>query len=251
MDKESIQRSRAWFLARRGKMTASEIYLLLSNRKVPMTEEELAAHKAANPKSRTTTKEIPFSEGTLTWLNRKVAEYYMPDSAFLEDIEMKQLNSRAVQHGTFWEDKARETYAETMNYEIFEVGFIPMSGFERFCGGSPDGMIREQTGIIEIKCPFNAEVHQDYLLFEKPEDLMEYNLQYYCQCQLNMMVTTTSFCDFVSFDPRTSSNKQLKILRIPRDQAVCDMLRERIALARDYYKERMKLIDNSNTIVTT
>lgn len=243
------QRTSEWFLARKGKMSASEIYLLLNNHKESMTEEELAAYKAANPKSRTTTKEVPFSDGTYTWLNRKVAEYYMPDNAFLEDNELKQVNNRAVQHGEQWESEARNLYAKVMNYEIYEVGFIPLKGFEQFAGGSPDGMIREEEGIIEIKCAWNPDVHQDYLLMEKPEDLKEYNLQYYAQMQYNCIVTDCKFCDFVAFDPRTSQSKQLKVLRIPRDEEMCKLLMERTALAKEYYRERMDKLDNAKAII--
>ena len=243
------QRSREWFLARKGKMTASEIYLLLNNHKEAMTEEELAAFKAANPKSRVTTKEVPFSDGTFTWLNRKVAEYFMPDDAFLEDNELKQVNNRAGQHGELWEPDARQRYAREMGYEVYEVGFIPLKGYEQFAGGSPDGMVREEPGIIEIKCAWNSEVHQDYLLFEKPEDLKEYNLQYYVQCQMNMIVTDTTFCDFVAFDPRTSKSKQLKVLRIPKDEEMCTLLLQRIDLAKQYYRERIDKINNAKIII--
>ena len=92
-----IQRTDEWFLARKGMMTASEIYLLLNNHKEQMTEEELAAYKEANPKSRVTTKEVPFSDGTFTWLNHKVAERFMPDNAFLEYIELNNVSNRAMQ----------------------------------------------------------------------------------------------------------------------------------------------------------
>lgn len=243
------QRSREWFLARKGRMTASEIYLLLNNHKEQMTDEELAAWKAANPKSRVTTKEVPFSDGTFTWLNRKVAEYYMPDDAFIEDNELKQVSNRAVQHGEMWESEARAKYMKAMGTTVYEVGFIPLKGYEPFAGGSPDGMIREEQGLIEIKCAWNPEVHQDYLLFQKPDDLKDYNLQYYVQCQMNMLVTDCLFCDFVAFDPRTSVSKQLKVLRIPRDEDMLTMLQERIALAKDYYEERMNKIDNIQTII--
>lgn len=244
-----IQRTDEWFLARRGMMTASEIYLLLNNHKEQMTDEELAAHKAANPKSRITTKDVPFSDGTYTWLNHKVAERFMPDNAFLEYNELHQVNNRAVQHGELWEDEARKRYAERMGYEVFEVGFIPLKGFEKFCGGSPDGMIREDNGLIEIKCPWNPEVHQDYLLFTQPSDLKEYNLQYYAQMQLNILVTECDFCDFVAFDPRTSASKQLKILRIPKDEEMCSTLLTRIELAKQYQRERIEKINNAKTTI--
>lgn len=243
------QRTNEWFLARKGRMTSSEIYLLLNNHKEAMNEEELAAYKAANPKSRVTTKEVPFSDGTFTWLNRKVAEYFMPDNAFLEDLEIRTVNNRAMQHGEFWEPEARQRYSEAMGYEVFEVGFIPLKGYEKFCGGSPDGMIREENGLIEIKCAWNPETHQDYLLFEKPEDLKEYNIQYYAQCQANILVTECDFCDFVAFDPRTSLSKQLKVLRIPKDEEMSKLLMERISLAKDYYRERIDKLDNIQTII--
>ena len=251
---EMQQRSREWFLARKGLMSASEIYLLLNNHKeeIPLTDEEKMQFRAEHPRAKipeTKKVEAPFSDGTFTWLNHKIAEYYMPDEAFLEYNELRQVNNRAVQHGEFWEEDARNRYAIEMGYEVYEVGFIPLKGFEQFAGGSPDGMIREEKGLIEIKCAFNPEVHQDYLLFEKPEDLKEYNLQYYVQMQMNMIVTDCAFCDFVAFDPRTSVSKQLKVLRIPRDGEMCILLLERIALAKEYYKDRMSKLDNIKNII--
>lgn len=241
-----IQRSEEWFLARKGKMTASEIYLLLNNHKEQMDEEELKAHKEANPKSRVTTKEVPFSDGTFTYLNRKVAECFMPDNSFLEDMELRQTSNRATSHGELFEPVARQRYAEETGFEVFEVGFIPLKGYEKFCGGSPDGMIRQEKGLIEIKCPWNPEIHQDYLLLQSPNDLKEYNLQYYAQIQLNIIVTECDFCDFVAFDPRTSPSLQLKILRIHKDEEMCKTLLERIELAKKYYKDRIEKLQTSN-----
>lgn len=243
------QRTKEWFLARKGKLTASEIYLLLNNHKEQMTEEELAAWKEANPKSRITTKEVPFSDGTFTYLNRKIAEFYMSDNAFLEDSDMKQVNNKAVQYGSYWEDSARKCYELAMGYEVYEVGFIPLKGYESFAGGSPDGMIREENGIIEIKCAWTPETHQDYLLFEKPEDLKGYNLQYYVQMQMNMMVTETVFCDFVAYDPRTIEQNRLKVLRIPKDEELCENLLQRIVLAKEYFMHRMDELSNVQNII--
>jgi hypothetical protein len=53
-----------------------------------MTDEELKAWKEANPKSRVTTKEVPFSTGTYSYIDEKIAEMYMPDNAYLEYIDM-------------------------------------------------------------------------------------------------------------------------------------------------------------------
>ena len=222
-----LQRTREWYLARKGKITASECYVLLNNSKVAMTEDELAEWKKANPKSRVTTKEVPFSSGTYTYLDEKIAEMYMPENSFIEYMEECKFETKAMQWGTFWEEGARNRYKEATGFEILDAPFIALKEFENFAGGSPDGVIRlceennGTNGIIEIKCPFNPAVHMRHFLFEKPEDLKEDNLQYYVQCQYNMICVerefgySVDFCDFISYDPRTSKSKQLKVLRIP------------------------------------
>lgn len=254
MDEFIAQRSRGWFLSRKGRITASECYVLLANHKedVPLTQEEQEQFRAEHPRAKmpdTKKVEIPFSEGTFTYLNRKVAELFMPDGAYLEYIDMTQIKNRAVEWGTFWEDEARLKYAEMTGSEVIETGFNALKGYEKFCGGSPDGYVRYEEGIIEIKSPFHPEIHQDYLLFEKPNDLKEYNLQYYAQIQLNIMVMDCRFGDFVSFDPRTSPSKQLKVLRIPKDEEMCQDLLRRIELATAYYRGRIEKITNIEPII--
>ena len=255
-----LQRTREWYLSRKGKITASECYVLLNNSKVSMTEEELAEWKKANPKSRVTTKEVPFSSGTYTYLDEKVAEMYMPENSFLEYTEECKFETKAMQWGTFFEDSARERYMEATGYEVLDSPFVNLNGYENFAGGSPDGIIRLGTnensgGIIEIKCPFNPAVHLKHFLFEKPEDLKEDNLQYYTQCQYNMICVErefgyhADFCDFISYDPRTSKSKQLKVLRIPADKEMQKMLLERTMLAVEYLRSQIEKINKMEAII--
>lgn len=239
-----IQRSEEWYLSRKGKITASECYLLLANHKEAMTEEELAAWKAENPKSRTTTKEMPFSEATFTYLKGKVAELYMEDEKFMYDVNGKQINGRAIAHGVEHEPFARNLYQERTGKNVEEVGFIPLTGFEELAGGSPDG-VTDDNGIIEIKCPWNSDKHQDYYLFRTATDLWEYNPQYYAQMQYNMLVTGADYGDFVSYDPRISENFCLKVLRVERDEPMCKMLLERTQLAKEWMQARMEAINNA------
>ena len=250
-----LQRTKEWFLQRKGKITASECYVLLNNSKVAMTEDELKAWKESNPKSRVTTKEVPFSTGTYSYLDEKIAEFYMPDNAYLEYLELCKYETKAMQWGTYWEEEARNHYSTEMGYDIVDAPFIPLKGYEKFAGGSPDGINKDENGIIEIKCPFNPATHLKYLLFEKPEDLLEEVEQYYVQCQYNMMCvelekgTPITFCDFVSFDSRTTATKKLKVLRIPKDEEMQKKLMERTALAVEYIKQQMDKIDNVATII--
>lgn len=250
-----LQRTPEWYLARKARVTASECYVLLSNRKEPMTDEELKAYKESNPKSRVTTKEVPFSTGTFTYLDDKVGEMYMPDDSYLEYIEFCKYENAAMRWGTDWESKAREEYANATGYEVLDAPFIRLKGYEKFAGGSPDGIIRYEGGLIEIKCPYNPTVHLRHFLYEKPEDLKEDNLQYYVQCQFNMMVCSRefgqdyTFCDFISYDPRTSKSKQLKVLRIPKDEEMQKELEARVALAVQYMAEKVKAINEASQII--
>ena len=250
-----LQRTREWYLARKAKITASECYVLLNNSKVPMTEEELAAYKAANPKSRVTTKEVPFSQSTYTYLDEKIAEAYMPDNAFIEFTEDYKYDTKAMQWGTYWEEEARNRYSQEMGYEVLDAPFIPLKGFEKHAGGSPDGIVRGEKGIIEIKNPFNPATHLKYYQLEKPEDLLNEVPQYYVQCVYNMICVERElgeridFCDFISFDARTSASKQLKVLRIPKDETMETLLIERTDLAVQYMKQQFEKINNIQNII--
>ena len=97
--------------------------------------------------------------------------------------------------------------------------------------------------------------HLNHFLYEKAEDLKVDNLQYYCQLQYNMLCveyetgTEISFGDFISYDPRTSRNKQLKVLRIPKDEEIQHQLLERTQLAVEYFKEKINQISNAKAII--
>lgn len=250
----NLQRVNEWYLARKGKLTASEIYILLANHKEDMTEEELKQLKKDNPKSRIRTKEVPFSQGTFTYLDGKVAELFMPDNAFLEYMEDCSPHSRTMDWGTLMEDSARIRYQDETGNEVLDAPFVPFKGLEKFAGGSPDGIIRA-GGVIEIKCPFSPAVHLKHFLYETAEDLKEDNLQYYCQLQYNMLCVELDtdievpFGDFISYDPRTSKSKQLKVLHIAKDEEIQKKLIARTNLAIEYIKEKIDKINNVKNIL--
>lgn len=244
-----LQRTNDWYLARRGKITASECYLLLKNHKEQMTEAELAEFKAANPKSRVTTKEVPFSDMTFTYLDKKIAEYYMTDNSFLEYTDLSQPHSKALDWGTTFESDARNRYCLEYGVEITDAPFIPLKGYENFAGGSPDGIDTDDNSIIEIKCPFNPAVHLQHFLYISGYDLLQDNEQYYAQCQMNMLVQELNsgrecpHCVFISYDPRVSQDIQLRAIMIAKDTDYQQQLLDRITLAVDYYRTKMQLVN--------
>lgn len=257
MIEEYAQRSDGWKRQRLGKLTASEIHVLMNNHKEEMTAEELAEYQLANPKSKVKTKSVPFSDTTYSYLNRKVMENYLPlnskdqDSmnAIDEYIEQHSFSSRATDHGTLWEDTARIRYAEAMGYEVLEVGFVPYEKYPNLVGASPDGMIREANGGIEMKCPFNLEKHLQHYLYFSPEQLKDEEPAYYWQSVMGMLVTGSEFWDFVSFNPYVSKSKQLKVLRIQRNEDDIRLLANRIDLAVEYMKSSLEKMESIENIV--
>lgn len=254
---EANQRSNDWFRSRLGSITASEISCLMKNHTEKMTEEELAAYKAANPKSKVTTKSVAFSDATFTYLNRKIMERYLPidskdaysQNCVDEYIEMHSVSNMATRYGTDIEPMAREYYAKLMGYEVFETGFTPYKKYPKLVGGSPDGLIRQEKGIIEIKSPFTLEKHMQHFMYQTQDDLKENEEEYYWQCVSNIDFTETDFCDFISFCPYVSKSKQLKVLRIYRRDDEINLLEERIDLAVDYMKRKFEEIEIINKIV--
>ena len=148
------QRSSAWHRQRLGMITASEFHNLMKNSKqeVNMTEEEIEAYKTEHPRAKNipTTKkvEVPFSDATYTYLNRKVMERYIPmsDGTVDEYIEMHDITNAAMRYGTDFESMARDAYAKLMDYEVMEVEFVQVPGFEKIAGASADGIVREEKG---------------------------------------------------------------------------------------------------------
>lgn len=229
-----LQRTDDWFLARQGKVTASECYLLLQGGRGNGSV---------------------FSQTCRTYLEKKIATYYYDEAAYLEYCEMTQVRNKAVEWGTMFEGEARRRFEEATGIKVTDAPFIPLRGYEKFAGGSPDGIVEDGVGIIEIKCPFTPETHmrhyrcKDVGAFAKAFD------QYYAQVQMNMLCMTAGtgvqcdHCYFISYDPRTSIDKQLSVLRIGRDLEFQERLLVKIKAAVELYREAMSEYDTINAVV--
>lgn len=227
-----LQRTEDWLLARKGKITASCFGLLMGNHKEPMTEAEIAEAKALNPKTRVTTKDVPFSQQGYTYLDAKVMERLMSDTDYMHYHEMTSRPTQAMQWGTEHEIDAAARYEFDMGVMVEDMPFVPLAGHEEYAGGSPDGKVGD--GIVEFKCPYNPSVHLRHMLYETPADLLADNIDYYVQCVWNMVVSGAKWCDFVSWSCYFPAELQLKVLRLPFDEAMADELLRRESLAEEY-----------------
>lgn len=250
-----LQRTAEWFKARQGKVTASMIYLLLQNRKEPMTEDELAEWKKNNPKSRATTKEVPFSQTTLTYLNGKVMEWAMAPGDFAEFCLENEGGSKATRWGTDCEPLARTAYEKALRVRVEDAPFMPYSGAKKYAGGSPDGVIAGKDAIVEFKCPYALANHCVHLKYNTQQDLLTDNEQYFAQCQMNMMVferwfgKPCEYCDFVSYDPRVKPSLQIKVLRVFPDTDYQARLAERVLLAAKFIENGYGELLQQQTII--
>lgn len=137
----------------------------------------------------------------------------------------------ATRWGADVEPYAREAYEMDSGNLVTEVGFIPHPAFP-FAGISPDGLIGEDGG-VEFKAPKNEIVHLQRFLDGVPEE-------YRPQCQGAMWVTGRKWWDFVSYDPRQSTEFQLLRIRINRDEAFIANLQACVLRAEE---EASKLIE--------
>ena len=154
-----------------------------------------------------------------------------------------------MRYGTDMESMARDAYAQAMGYEVMEVEFVPIKGFETIAGASADGIVRQEKGGCEIKCPYSLEHHLDYLLLESIDDLKNVKPEYYWQMRLNMLAWDLDWYDFVSYCPYVSASKQIKVLRMYRDKEIDEEMLRRLTLAQQYMAEKISTINNIQTII--
>jgi putative phage-type endonuclease len=157
------QRSTEWYNLRKGIFSASEIGKFVA----------AAKPTAAQAKART------------NLIYKKLAEMSGGYMAPMFETE-------AMRRGTELEGEARELYADRNGCEVEEVGFcIHDSGA---FGCSPDGLVDNRKGLVEIKCP-EAQTHIKYLFDGVLPDTYE------MQVHMQLATTGAEWCDFFSYCP--------------------------------------------------
>ena len=188
------QRTDEWLQARAGKVTASRFKDVISRNKP--TAAQAKAGEPGNPSADRTRYLWQIVTERLTG-----QPVQMPDAA-------------PLRWGRENEDAARTAYLFTSSAKLTETGFVAHPTLA--CGASPDGLLSDETdpdgmfGLIEIKCPWNTQVHLETWLNGMPED-------HQAQIQGQMWLTGREWCDFVSFDPRMPADLQLYVQRVKGD----------------------------------
>ena len=117
--------------------------------------------------------------------------------------------SAAMQRGTDMENEARAAYEAVTGTLVQEVGFVRRTDLPVGC--SPDGIVGELDGGVEIKCPKSA-THLGY--WRNPGVVPA---EYIAQVTHALYVTGAPWWDFVSYDPRFPEPLRLFIVRVRRE----------------------------------
>lgn len=97
------------------------------------------------------------------------------------------------QWGLDHEPMAIADFCDRFDKEVERVGFILPDDTDSY-GGSPDGLIDDRNGLVEVKCP-------------KPETLIRYHWdgvlpdEYIAQVQGLLLITGCAYCDFFAWHP--------------------------------------------------
>lgn len=172
------QRSEAWFAARCGRVTASEARDMLATIK----SGEAAARRDLRV--------------------RKVVERLTgkpQDDGYVNDVMLR---------GVELEADAMKAYEALTGNLASSVGFLAHT--ELMAGGSPDGVIGDFEGLVELKCPKSA-THFGYLRSGGvPSDHRPQLLHL-------LWLTGCQWIDFLSFDPRFPKAMQTFHVRLERN----------------------------------
>ena len=182
--KEVEQGSEEWFKARLGLVTASNAHILLSKKD---------------------------SQTKKTYMLQLISEVVTGQGK-------EELSAKSLEWGKLHEAAARSAYEFETGKKVNQLAFIfgEFDSLPRY-GASPDGLCDFGE---EIKCPWNTNVHLDFILNDKVKK------EYECQCQFSMLVAGCEQWGFSSYDPRLKITKQFHRKVFNRDEKLQSLLRE-------------------------
>lgn len=119
-----------------------------------------------------------------------------------------------MERGTALEPEARRAYEAQTGYWVDQVGFLAHDTL--MAGASPDGVIMDYTGLVEIKCPRPA----NHLRWLRASGVPK---EHEAQITHLLWLTGASWLDFVSYCPALPAHLALVVRRVERDeQAIAD-----------------------------
>lgn len=120
--------------------------------------------------------------------------------------------SAAMQQGIDREADAMAYYEAVTGHLVDAVGFCEHDTLAAGC--SPDGVIGDFEGVVEIKSPI-AATHWDYVKTGVVPG------EYQKQILHHLWITGAAWCDWLSFNPDFPEALRVKLVRVPRVEIEC------------------------------
>lgn len=218
------QRTLEWHRERLGKITGSQVGELMNKGKLKDSE--------FSQKGLSYLENIAFQQR----IDRRIIE---DDFMFSEYLDETGVSSKAMKYGTQREPDARELYSLLTHNNVEEVGCIIHNSIKGF-GSSPDGIICQGEGVIEIKCPTPQTYFHYLLTIKSPEDLKKEVPGYYWQCMAHMAVTGARWCDFIIYGPYDEKEK-MRIISILRNEEEIALLENKVKKGLNYINKLLKI----------
>jgi putative phage-type endonuclease len=140
-----------------------------------------------------------------------------------------------MEAGIETEPVARKEYESIFDIEVQECGFITPGEnhkYHEWIGISPDGIIPDLKGMIEIKCPL-MRTHFEYIEAGKLPS------EYRYQVQGQLFVTGFDYCDFMSYV------KGMKpfVIRVYPDQELFKEFEKRLDILIEQVKTKLSIYE--------
>lgn len=216
MQLSAPQHSNDWFRQRHGNFTGSQVGRLMKSGRA---------------------KADIFSADGKKYMLKILGERDVPSTVLMDDeqydkyLRLTNVTSKAMAWGSDKEPEARELYEELTGNKVTTTGALWLPELKGFAD-SPDGLVLEKDGCIEIKCCMPETYTQYKYFIHDAASLKEINDVYYWQVMSHMLVTGAAWCDWMAYMPFDS--KPLHIVRIERDEEAIAQIIERLRLAEEY-----------------
>lgn len=137
----------------------------------------------------------------------------------------------AVQHGRTYEATAIEAFTTKTGKEVLACGLFIDPTYP-FLGASPDGVVKDEDAVIEVKCPFTAKQEMirpnkdlfpflEYVDEEKTRFRLKRTHKYFYQVMGEMKLAKRSTCFFVIY---TLVDLYIEEIKLDQDFFLNEML---------------------------
>ena len=128
--------------------------------------------------------------------------------------------NQAMRDGQEREPDARKLFEAITGKEVALCGSFDHPNIVN-TSASPDGLLRDENAVLELKCPTHV-THAKNLLSDKMPKNYEYQVQWQIAC------TESDYAYFASYHPDFGKDLRLKYVKVERDDSVIKSLEEEI-----------------------